>query len=209
MCREMVESNTEMGRQLGAYLSRGQFVPDSLMIEILSARLRQPDARSRGVLIDGFPRTAHQARVLVAKQDIEIERFVLLQASDEICVERILGRRIDPVTKESYHVRHNPPPADQPFISQRLVRRELDVDENIIRKRLQTYHIQLGVLLQYFRGKIQVLNSSRKIEEVEQSFNQLMADPAPVLPIEEKKRREERKESPCKSSSRAMCCLYE
>jgi adenylate kinase len=205
MCRDLMQENSDIGQRVAHYINRGAFVPDALMIEILQQRLRQPDAIQRGVLLDGFPRTAHQAFVLAAKQDIDVERFVLLQAYDEVCKERILGRRIDPVTKESYHVKFILPPEDQPEIKQRLVRRELDLDEKIIDVRLKTFYAHLGLILQYFSGKIQAINCNRKVEEIHEVFLKLLSEAPPRPVVEEKKEKEKKPPKPAPVEQCVIC----
>ena len=54
-----------MGQQIKAYSQAGKLVPDELVMDILAKRLEQDDV-SNGVLFDGFPRTANQAKVLQA-----------------------------------------------------------------------------------------------------------------------------------------------
>ena len=63
MFREAMQSETELGRQVKAYVERGELVPDSLTVALVEQRLSQPDARD-GFILDGFPRTVPQAEAL-------------------------------------------------------------------------------------------------------------------------------------------------
>jgi hypothetical protein len=45
--------------------------------------------------------------------------FLLIQVPDDLLVERVVGRRSDPVTGEIYHLTFKPPPAE---VVDRLVR---------------------------------------------------------------------------------------
>ena len=46
-------------------MDAGGLVPDDVMIGIVDERLARPDTRTRGYVLDGFPRTVHQAEALV------------------------------------------------------------------------------------------------------------------------------------------------
>ena len=55
--RDHIARGTELGRTADAYISKGQLIPDELMISILADILdNTPEARD-GVIFDGFPRT--------------------------------------------------------------------------------------------------------------------------------------------------------
>ena len=135
------------------------------MVKLVKEHLRLPKVRENGVILDGFPRTERQARILASS--FNVDRLVLFQIPDAICVERVLGRRIDPLTGDVYHMQFMPPTPD---ISDRLVRREYDLDEKIVRKRIEGYYAQLGHILTHFRNKIQVVNSFLPPDEVHQSL---------------------------------------
>lgn len=66
-------------------------VPDKLMTEVINKRLEQKDANERGVLLDGYPRTTKQAAELSSNDNIIVDRVILIQTSDEICIQRVLG----------------------------------------------------------------------------------------------------------------------
>src|SRR5665647_1037176 len=66
LCRFYIEKKNDIGKKLEPYIRNGQLVPDVLMIDVINRRLREADAiSSNGVLLDGYPRTAHQAKALV------------------------------------------------------------------------------------------------------------------------------------------------
>jgi len=82
-----------------------------VVITMVKDRLAQPDAQSKGWLLDGYPRSESQGRALEAA-GIHPELFILLEVPDEVLVERVVGRRLDPVTGKIYHLRFSPPPAE-------------------------------------------------------------------------------------------------
>src|SRR6266508_3693602 len=63
MLREARAAGTELGKKADEYMQTGQLVPDELVIDLVDERLRRSDAE-KGFVLDGFPRTVHQAEVL-------------------------------------------------------------------------------------------------------------------------------------------------
>src|SRR4029077_1568016 len=61
--RGAVQQGTPLGIQARIYMDRGEYVPDGVMVEMVDERLHEADA-SKGVILDGFPRTGPQARAL-------------------------------------------------------------------------------------------------------------------------------------------------
>jgi adenylate kinase family enzyme/Mg-chelatase subunit ChlD len=147
-----------------------------MAIDLVKDFLAQPESIERGVLLDGFPRTPGQAQALV--HHVEVDRFILLRVSDSACIERILERRVDPETGTNYHLRFVPPPSD---ISARLVRREYDIDANVVQTRLRAYHEQLGNIVPHFNGKIMLVDGSKEPDQVFACTSAgISAPPSPV-----------------------------
>ena len=110
MIREEVRRRTEFGRRIEIGLAEGQFVDDETIFGMLDRRLRREDLQ-RGLLLDGFPRTAPQARQLesVATQfGIEIRAFEL-KASREVLIRRLSGRRVCEKCGAVFHQESEPP----------------------------------------------------------------------------------------------------
>ncbi|NDE79561.1 MAG: adenylate kinase, partial [Actinobacteria bacterium] len=57
MLRAAVREGTELGRLAEQVIQAGQLVGDDIMIRLVAERLEQDDARTRGYILDGFPRT--------------------------------------------------------------------------------------------------------------------------------------------------------
>ena len=99
-------------------------------------RLKQADCQSKGWLLDGFPRTQAQAKAL-EKAGISADCFIFLNVPDEVLVERVIGRRTDPVTGKIYHMTFSPP-TDEEVIA-RLQHRSDDTEEKV-KVRLEQFH---------------------------------------------------------------------
>ena len=59
MLREVRASGSELGQRFGEMMDRGDLIPDEMMIEMIDARLDEPDCKN-GAIFDGFPRTSEK-----------------------------------------------------------------------------------------------------------------------------------------------------
>lgn len=99
-------------------------------------RLAEEDCAKQGWLLDGFPRTAAQARAL-EEAGVTADCFIFLNVPDEVLVERVVGRRTDPETGKIYHMTFSPPEDDE--VLARLEQRSDDTEEKV-KVRLEQFH---------------------------------------------------------------------
>jgi adenylate kinase len=143
MLREAVKGGTDLGNEAKEYMEGGLLVPDSIIIGLISERMKHSDA-SGGVLFDGFPRTIAQAEEL--SRIAKVSMVIMIQVPDEDIVGRIVGRRMDPENGEIYHVKFRPAPEG---IAPRLIQRK-DDNEETVRSRLNAYHQQTKPLSNWY-----------------------------------------------------------
>jgi len=146
--RAEVSAGSELGAKAKECMDNGALVPDNLIIDIVKSRLAQEDCKTKGWLLDGFPRTGAQAEALKAA-GIEATHFVMLNVPDDILVERCVGRRSDPETGKIYHLTFNPPP-DDPEVQARLVHRSDDTEE-AMGKRIKMFHENVEAIIGYYK----------------------------------------------------------
>ena len=153
MFREAISQGTPLGLQAKAIIERGDLVPDDITIGLVKERLSQPDC-ARGYLLDGFPRTIHQAEALKdlgPEIDREVALVVDISVPDEELVRRISGRRVCPKCGASYHVQDMKPAQDG--ICDRcgspLVQRK-DDNEASLKIRLENYYKQTAPLQAFY-----------------------------------------------------------
>jgi adenylate kinase len=153
MLRAHIESDDEVGRDSEKLLKAGKLVPDEWVNQLVEERLSQPDCLP-GVILDGYPRTLNQARVLM---DLLAARgfrpaVVYLVVDYEKIVRRLSGRRQCPVCGTLYSLKTNPPrtPGICDLDGATLITRE-DDRESVIRQRLSEYESLTRPLLEFFR----------------------------------------------------------
>lgn len=102
LLRAEIRKTPALSARVSQYLNNGLLVPDEIMVPLVLERLQSRDAKARGWILEGFPRTPAQALAL-EKASIVPNRVVVLAISDEEARARIIGRRIDPETGDVYH----------------------------------------------------------------------------------------------------------
>jgi adenylate kinase len=149
MLRAAVKAGTPLGLAAKKIMDEGGLVSDDIIIGLVKDRLKQPDC-AHGYLFDGFPRTIPQADAM-KEAGVAIDYVLEIDVPDEAIVERMSGRRVHPASGRTYHVRFNPPKvADRDDVTgEELIQREDDKEETV-KKRLQVYHDQTEVLVDYY-----------------------------------------------------------
>jgi adenylate kinase len=172
MLREEVRQGTDLGRQAREFISQGRLVSDELIVAMIESRLAKPDVRG-GFILDGFPRSAQQAKTLQAmleRKGLPLTGVVLLELDDEVIVDRLTQRRSCPVCGSVYHLSANPPAQEGvcDHDGAKLLHREDDC-ESVIRNRLAVYHQQTEPVVKFFQetGSIQRIDAAQPIENVE------------------------------------------
>ena len=169
--RAEVRSGSELGKRAKAIMDSGALVPDEVVIDIVRARLQQPDARE-GFVLDGFPRTLPQAggldRVLV---DLgrSINRIVYLRVGQEELVARLADRWICPTCGRTYSLRENPPAEGMTCSDDgtKLIQRDDDKPE-AVRKRIQVYEDETLPVLDHYRptGLVREVDGMGEVADV-------------------------------------------
>jgi adenylate kinase len=151
--RQHVQDGTMLGIRARAYMDRGEYVPDDLVVEMVTDRLAEPDAE-KGFVLDGFPRTVPQARALdeaLARADRPLTAVLRFTISDGMAVRRLSNRWICPVCKTTYNMEFKPPANDAECDNEgaALIRRA-DDDELTVHRRLAVYAEQTEPLERFY-----------------------------------------------------------
>ncbi len=95
MLRRAIQEQSPMGRTSEDYMRRGRLVPDPIILDLVAARLAQPDC-DHGCMFDGFPRTLTQAEALdeiLNKSGMPLSGVLELKVDRDELLRRLLGRR--------------------------------------------------------------------------------------------------------------------
>lgn len=144
--RDHIARGTELGKIADSFISKGQLIPDDLMIKVLESVLdSNPEQTAAGVIFDGFPRTIEQAKalkVMLANRGSKVHAVIGLEVDEDELIRRMLNRG-----KETGRA-----------------------DDNIdtIKNRLKVYHSQTQPLRDYYiaEGKYHPINGNGDVDKI-------------------------------------------
>lgn len=147
LLRDEIEKGTEIGIMAKALIDRGNFVDDSVILEMISREISNVGPEIRGFILDGFPRTISQAEAfdsLLAQQNkAEVTKVLSLEVSDADLIDRIQKRA-------------------------QVEGRKDDSSIETITKRIKTYHNKTEPLIAYYKrkGKYIPVKGDLSVEEI-------------------------------------------
>lgn len=142
--RQNIKAETELGIRASRFISKGEFVPDSVTNPMVAARLEAPDV-ANGCLLDGYPRTLEQAHYLrdaLATRGRDVDLVIELVTDEEEVISRLLKRA-------------------------EIEGREDDT-ESVIRHRMEVYHQLTEPMATYYadQDKLTQIDGMGTIDEV-------------------------------------------
>jgi adenylate kinase len=153
--RSAVKASSPLGKKAKEYMDRGDLVPDSLIMDMMEARLQEPDCRN-GFILDGFPRTIPQAeelKKLLDKLKIQMDFVANLEVPRDVVLGRLTTRRTccNPDCQAIYNIKNNPPKEDGTctLCNHQTIQRA-DETEDAINNRLLTYNQKTAPLIGYY-----------------------------------------------------------
>lgn len=154
MLRDAVARKTPAGVEAEGYMKAGGLVPDAVLCKMI-AELLAETAADTTLFFDGFPRTLAQAEALetLAKDnDAIVKCAVLIDAPQEILLERMGGRRVCPKCGAGYHVKNLPPKKEGicDACGAELITRA-DDQPATIRHRLEVYETSTAPVIDFYR----------------------------------------------------------
>ncbi len=156
LLRSAVAAGSDAGKAAQAVMEAGGLVSDDIVLAVLKDRMAAPDV-ARGVILDGFPRTAGQAAALdelLAAGGQPVTAAISLEVDDEAMVGRVAGRFTCAGCGEGYHDEFK-----QPAVAGvcdkcggTAFKRRADDNAETVRERLNAYHAQTAPLIAHYEG---------------------------------------------------------
>lgn len=149
--RSEINQQTELGLRAKEFMDKGILVPDEITVGMLKNKV-ESSVNVKGFIYDGFPRTIPQAEALdkmLSSKNQSISALLALHVDDDEIVRRILNRG-----KNSG--------------------RSDDLDESIIRKRMDEYRLKTSTVYNYYdsKGKSIKIEGIGTIDEISNRINQ-------------------------------------
>ncbi|GLS85513.1 adenylate kinase [Cypionkella aquatica] len=181
LLRAAVKAGTSAGLAAKAVMAAGGLVSDDIVLAILRDRMAAPDV-AKGIILDGFPRTAGQAEALdhlLAETGQKITAAISLEVDDAAMVGRVAGRHTCGACGEGYHDQFKRPA--QSGVCDKCggtaFNRRADDNAETVRDRLTAYHAQTAPLIAYYdsKGVLERVDAMGKIAEIRTALGQIVA----------------------------------
>jgi adenylate kinase len=158
MFRAAVGAGTELGLRVKPLTDAGKLVPDELTIAMIRERLSEDDARD-GFVLDGFPRNLAQAEALdemLGAIGRGLDAILFFDVTDSVGMQRALSRA--------------------------QIENRVDDTEEVIARRLATYHSETEPIIEHYRttGKLVLIHAGRTIDEVWSEISNALHQVAPA-----------------------------
>ncbi len=145
LLRNEIASNSPLGMAAKSFMDKGQLVPDEVVIEMIDSALTN-NPHAKGFLFDGFPRTTAQAEALdklLMQKDAPIAIVLALEVSKDELVKRLMNRGLTSGRSD-------------------------DIDENIIRNRIDEYDRKTSPVAEYYDqfGKVARIKGEGSIDDI-------------------------------------------
>ncbi|MBK8574392.1 MAG: adenylate kinase [Elusimicrobia bacterium] len=177
--RLAMEEATPLGLKVQEYVNSGRLAPDELVLEVMTARLNQPDCQ-KGFLLDGFPRTVNQAESLdgyLINAKRPLDKVLYLSLSEAEVIRRLSSRRQCMKCGKVYNVLTKPPKSSDICDTDAggLFQRDDDQPETI-GKRLRVFNDLTEPLIAYYHGLdlLETIPADRPIAEVAKTITTIL-----------------------------------
>ena len=181
MLRATVKSGSDLGVRLADIMSSGQLVSDEIMIEMISARIDEPDA-ANGFVLDGFPRTQVQAQALdemLAHKKRDLHAVIEIAVDENALVERVVGRFTCSTCGKGYHDKFEQPQVTDvcDVCGGSDFSRRKDDNAETVRDRMGVYRDQTAPIIPHYVsvGKLSKVDGMAEIDEVTQQIEAILA----------------------------------
>ncbi|MCI0660756.1 MAG: nucleoside monophosphate kinase, partial [Acidobacteria bacterium] len=150
--RAMANADTPLGHEIKETIASGNLVSDEVLAQVIKDRISSEDCTA-GFILDGYPRTLDQARLLDELADQQNKDILLVHVivDEELLFKRLTGRRVCTKCGEIYNIYFRSPKRDGfcDLDGAPLIQRSDDTSETVNR-RLEAYKISTAPLIDYY-----------------------------------------------------------
>jgi len=148
LLRQHIQRKSEESKIIKEHIEKGLLLPDELVLKFVVGELQK--IRNKGFLLDGYPRTLNQAKLL--DKEIKVDHVVALNVPADEIVNRLKDRWVHAPSGRVYNLLWNPPKVagkdDQ--TGEALSQRDDDKPE-VIRSRLNTYDKNTNPIAEFYK----------------------------------------------------------
>ncbi len=167
--RRNIKNKTKLGIQIEHILAKGHLVDDEITVQVLKNELKKTNLK-KGIILDGFPRTLHQAKML--EHILSIDHVFNISLSEHEVRTRISNRRTCKCGA-TYHIKHNPPKKEG--ICDKCKRKLFVRDDSkpaVVKNRIRVYKNKTEKLIEFYKEKKILININGNLA-IKEVFKQI------------------------------------
>ena len=180
LIRAEIKGGTPIGLEIKRYVESGGLVPDEVVTRMIEGVIKATAADKKGYMFDGFPRTSAQAKDLdkiLKANHLAIDFALYMEASLEIVLQRLTGRRGCKKCGTLYHVTNMPP--QKAGICDKCggdLFQRADDNEETIKKRMTVYNESTMPIIDFYKaqGKLKTINADSGADEVKKALLKIL-----------------------------------
>jgi adenylate kinase len=179
--RAAVKAGTDVGNMADEIMKAGKLFPDELMAQILGEHLDEIDP-AKGVIFDGYPRTARQAELLdelLAARKRTLDHVIELEVDEDALIDRITGRYTCAKCGTGYHDRYAKPKVEGvcDTCGSTEFKRRPDDNAETVRTRMAEYRAKTAPILPIYeaRGLLARIDGMADIDHVSAAIEKILA----------------------------------
>ena len=178
--RAAKEANTDLGKQVKEIMAAGDLVSDEIVNKLVEDKLQSDDCKN-GFILDGYPRTAGQAKTLdnlLERLNITDLRVINIYVPSEQLVQRLINRRKCKDCGTDFNLLQADMPEDGtcPTCGSCNILIRADDKETAVRNRQETYEEQTQPLIDYYdeKGLLYSFDGLKDIQDVFLDIDQVI-----------------------------------
>ena len=178
LLRQEVNAGTSLGKEAEGLMKEGKYVPDDLIIKLISNRITKSDC-DNGYILDGFPRTKVQAEKydeLLKELGKDLGVVIYIDIDKDMAIRRACSRITCPECGRIYNKYSNEMKPKKDGLCDdcnvELTQRADDTEETFV-KRFDEYMQKTMPLYDYYDNK-GVLKKIKAYESKQDTFNEAL-----------------------------------
>ncbi|MFG1500232.1 adenylate kinase [Halobacteriovorax sp. XZX-3] len=175
LLRAEVAKESDLGRKIKAVMDSGELVSDELVLDLLKANCA---VEKSTYIFDGYPRNLVQAKDLDSALLGGVQsKAIYFDIALDTLVERIVNRRVAPVSGEIYNLKTKPPKVEGKcdVSGEDLVHRK-DDNEDTVRTRMKVFTDNIEPVLEYYesQGRLVRVDATKGLDEIFEEIKKIV-----------------------------------
>ena len=169
-----VDKSSELGIKVNELISKGELVPDDIVLALLKAKL-ETLSESNAFILDGYPRNIDQAYALedvLQELGLSLDYAIELDVPYDILLKRAIGRVSCPKCKATFNTFFKQPKVEGicDVCGEKLFHRS-DDNEETFATRYETYMKNAEPLIEFYGNK----NKLVKLDGINNTLEELVS----------------------------------